>query len=502
MSIKIRSISVYMVSAFISHELKAFWRSKNTGKSIAIRVVMGFFILYLFVNVLLAGLFLDKVLEKVFANEDVVKSFCGIILIYFLFDLLMRLQLQELPTLRVQPYLHLPIKRNFLTRYLALGAALSMFNVWPFILFLPFVFKVIAADSAPLITWAFVMAIAGLTLFNNYLALYLKRRSNLNGWIFLMSAAVLILIIACDFKWHLFSMRDISYAFFGHLLTMPALAIMPLIVGALMYYLNFLYLKQNLYLEDLNAHKVQSYKSSADIPFLSRFGSVGDLAANEIKLILRNKRSRSALIMGLFFMFYGLIFYTNAHYGEGYKVFVGMFMTGIFIINYGQFMYAWQASHFDGLLVSKISFTDFLKAKYLLFTAISTVFFLLTTPYIYFGWHTVMTHFVMYLWNIGVNTTLVLFFANRNFKRINLSKGAAFNWEGVGATQWLLSLPLMIMPFVIYGPLALLKHADIGLALIAILGIIGIVTRNYWVKQLEADYNTKRYQIAEGFRNN
>ncbi|MDN3581991.1 DUF5687 family protein [Mucilaginibacter flavus] len=490
-----------MVFSFISHELKAFWRSKNTGKSIAIRVVMGILILYLLLNVLVAGFFLDKILEHAFPNEELIIPFCGIILIYFLFDLLMRLQFQELPTLRVQPYLHLPIKRNFLVRYLALTATLSVFNLWPFVLFLPFIFKVLAPDSGTVVTLAFIIAIAGFTVFNNYLALYLKRRSNINGWVFLVSAAVLILAIASDFLWHIISLQNISYAFFGRLLIMPALAFLPVIIAVGMYYLNFIYLKQNLYLEDLTAHKASSYKSSTDIPFLSRFGSVGDLAANEIKLVLRNKRSRSALVMGLFFMFYGLIFYPNPHYGEGYKVFVGMFMTGIFIINYGQFMFGWQATHFDGLLVSKINFSDFIKAKYLLFTGISTVFFILTTPYVYFGWRVVMIHFVMYVWNIGVNTTMVLYFANRNFKRLDLSKGAAFNWEGVGATQWILSLPLIITPFIIYGPFALLKHADIGLALVALVGITGILTRNYWIKVLEADYYTKRYQIAEGFRN-
>lgn len=490
-----------MVTSFISHELKAFWRSKNTGKSIAIRVVMGVFILYLFINVLVVGFLLDKFLEHAFPNEEVIIPFCGIILIYFLFDLLMRLQFQELPTLRVQPYLHLPIKRNFLVKYLALSATLSVFNLWPFVLFLPFIFKAIAPDSGAVIVLAFIIAITGFTVFNNYLALYLKRKSNINGWIFLISAVVLSLIIASDFLWHIISLRTVSYAFFGKLLTMPALALVPVSLGVAMYYLNFVYLKQNLYLEDLTAHKVSSYKSSTDIPFLSRFGPVGDLTANEIKLVFRNKRSRSALVMGLFFLFYGLIFYPNPNYGEGSKVFVGMFMTGIFIINYGQFMFGWQATHFDGLLVSKISFTDFIKAKYLLFTAVSTVFLILTTPYVYFGWRVVMIHFVMYLWNIGVNTTMVLYFANRNFKRLDLSKGAAFNWEGVGATQWILSLPLIITPFIIYGPFALLKHADIGLALVAAIGITGILTRNYWIKVLETDYYTKRYQIAEGFRN-
>ena len=490
-----------MITTFIKHELKAFWRSKNTGKSVAIRIVMAILILYLFINVLVAGIFLDLALDKMFPDDDLVKSFCRIILIYFLFDLLMRLQLQELPTLRVQPYLHLPIKRNTLVRYLAITAVFSVFNLWPFVLFLPFVFKVVAADLGAIVALAFVLAITGLTILNNYLALYIKRRSNLNGWLFLIVAAVLILITTADFKWHLYSLHNISYLFFGRLLHTPALAIIPLALGLVMYYFNFLYLKQNLYLEELTAHKVKSYKSSTDIPFLNRFGRVGDLAANEIKLILRNKRPRSALIMGLFFMFYGLIFYTNAAYGEGFKIFVGMFMTGIFIISYGQFMFSWQGSHFDGLLVSKISYSDFVKAKYLIFTVISTIAFLLTTPYVYFGWKVLLIHFIMYLWNIGINTTIVLFFANRNFKRIDLSKGASFNWEGVGATQLLISFPLLITPYIFYGPFAIFKHGDTGLAILAIIAVIFILTRNYWIKQLEADFYSKRYQIAEGFRN-
>ncbi len=489
-----------MTSTFFQHELKAFWRSKNTGKSIVIRVVMGLMVLYLLGIVCVIGFNLGKLLEGF--KGDVVVSFSGIILLYYLFDLFMRLQLQELPTLRVQPYLQLPVKRNSLVRYLAFTALLSIFNLWPFILFVPFVVKTIATDSGSTVAFAFIVSIAGLTVFNNYLALYIKRKSNLNGWVFLIAAAAIILTGLSDFLWHLFSIRQISYLFFGSLITHPAFALLPVLLGAIMYYLNFSYLKQNLYLEELGARKAAKYKSSTEYPLLSRFGSIGDLTANELKLVFRNKRSRSAFIMGLFIMFYGLIFYTNPKMNtEGYKVFVSMFMTGIFIINYGQFMFSWQASHFDGLLVNKINFADFLKAKYLLFTVISTFFLLLTTPYAYFGWKTLLIEVIMYLWNIGVNTTLVLFFANRNYKRIDLSRGAAFNWEGLGGNQWILSLPLMITPFIIYGPFAAFHHGDIGLALLAIIGLIFIFTRNYWIKQLEADFHTKRYTIAEGFRN-
>lgn len=491
-----------MTGTFVRHELKAFWRSKNTGKSIAIRVVMALLILYLLANVLILGFFLDKLLENIFPKDDLLISFCGIILIYYLFDLFSRLQLQELPTLRVQPYLQLPVKRNSLVRYLSFTALLSVFNLWPFVLFVPFIIKIIATDSGALVALAFVISLAGLTVFTNYLALYIKRKANLNGWIFLIAAAGIILIGLLDFYWHFFSIRKFSYLFFGSLVSHPALAIAPVLLGAVMYYLNFLYLKKNLYLEELGSRKAGKYKSSTEYPLLSRFGSIGDLAANEIKLIFRNKRSRSAFIMGLFIMFYGLIFYTNPKMNsEGYKVFVSMFMTGIFIINYGQFMFSWQASHFDGLLVSKIKFADFLQAKYLLFTIISTFFLLLTTPYVYFGWKTLVIEIIMYFWNIGVNTTLVLYFANRNYKRIDLSKGTAFNWEGVGGNQWILSIPLLIAPYLIYGPLAILHHADIGLALIGVTGLIFTFTRSFWIKQLEADFYTKRYTIAEGFRN-
>ncbi|MCD8742459.1 DUF5687 family protein [Mucilaginibacter roseus] len=490
-----------MTSTFISHELKSFWRAKNTGKNIAVRVVMGLLILYLLVCILLIGFALDKVLEEIYKNQDVLAPFCGILLLYYLFDLLLRLQLQELPTLKVQPYLHLPVKRNTVVKYLSAVSMLSFFNLWPYLLFSFFIFKVIAPDSG-VAALAFFVAITGFMVFNNYLALYIKRKSNLNGWIFLAVSAVLILINLGDFLWHIYSIKDISYSFFGRLMTTPALALIPVALAAAMFYINFLFLKANLYLEDLNSNKASSYKNSTDYPILNRFGSVGDLVANEVKLIFRNKRPRSALIMGLFFMLYGLFFYPNPAFknNESFKVFVGMFMTGIFIINYGQFMFSWQASHFDGILVSKVKFTDFLKAKYLLFTGVSTVAFILTIPYIYFGWRVVLIHFVMYLWNLGVNTTIILYFANRNHRRIDLSKGASFNWEGVGATQLLVSIPLLVTPFVLYAPLKYFVNSDVALAVLAAVGVICIALRPFWIKKLEQDFIEKKFQIAEGFR--
>ena len=489
-----------MTTTFIRHELKAFWRARNTGKSIAVHIVLGIFILYFLLCALAIGFFMDLFLKKAFHGTPVVVSFCGVILLYYVFELLMRMQLQELPTLRVQPYLQLPIKRNTLVKYLSLTAMLSAFNIWPFILFIPFTIKVVAAQYGGLTATVFIVSYLGFTIFNNYLALYIKRRANLNALLYIIVSVALALFVTADFLWHLYSIREMSYSYFGTLIKYPVMVLIPLALAVVVYYINFKYLKANLYLEVLVKHKTLN-NTTKEYSALKRFGMIGDLIANEIKLILRNKRSRSSVIMSGMFLLYGLIFYTNPKMGEWAKIFAAMFMSGIFIINYGQFMYGWQGGYFDGFMTSTVRFTDFIRAKYILFTAMSTLAFLLTIPYVYFGMRILLVQTVMFIWNIGVNTTLVLYFANRNKKRIDLTKGAAFNWEGVGASQLLMSFPLMALPYVFYTPLKIWVSSNAGLALVGGIGLIMLLTRSYWIKFLAADLEKRKYKVMEGFRN-
>jgi hypothetical protein len=492
---------ITMITTFPQHELKSFWRSRNTGKNLAVKIVMGILILYLLLCALSLGFFMDRLLYKLFPKQDVIVSFSGIILVYFMFEFISRTQLQELPTLKVQPYLQLPVKRNSLVQYLALTSIISPFNLIPILLFMPFIAKVIAVKAGGGVAWAFVVAILGLITFNNYLALYIKRKASVNGWILVAITALLVFICLGDFVWHIYSIRDLSYHFFGHLFTHPILSLVPVLLAVAMYYVNFLYLKDNLYLEELS--KKVAKKSSTEYPFLDRFGIVGDLVANEIKLTLRNKRPNSAIKVSCMFLFYGLLFYTksNAQHSDYLLILISMLMSGIFIINYGQFMFSWQGSHFDGLLVSKMNFDEFLKAKFLLFTMVSTITFILTTPYAYFGWRILLVQSVMYLWNIGVSTTIILYAANYNAKRIDLSKGASFNWEGTGATQWLLAFPLFLPPIFIYMLFKWLSSPNIGLAVIAATGLIFILTRNFWIEKLKNNFYKRKYTIAEGFRN-
>jgi hypothetical protein len=74
-----------------------------------------------------------------------------------------------------------------------------------------------------------------------------------------------------------------------------------------------------------------------------------------------------------------------------------------------------------------------------------------------------LLHLAAYLYNIGFGTVLVLFFATNNYKRLDISQSASFNWQGVGATQWILGFPFFLVPVFLYVPFGLMNKPYWGL---------------------------------------
>ena len=489
-----------MLATFLTHQWKSFWRSRNKAGSIAAQIVLGFFMLYFLVVAIGVGFWMTALIEKIMPGIDPTVVFNGLILYYFLLDLALRIQMQELPTLSVVPYLHLNISRKTIVNFLNLKSLFSFFNILPFFIFFPFIFINISTSQGVLSVIAYVVAILGLIVFNNFLVLYIKRKAINNVAVFAAGIALVLGLAALDY-YALISIRDFSNMLFQAVAKLPFLAIIFPIAAAVIYIINAKFLTANLYTEELSTK--DDKKVSTDYPFLNSFGRVGELAALELKLILRHKRSRTSVIMGFLFLAYGFFFYRmplieGNEFGK--MLFAAVFITGITISFYGQFMYAWQSSHFDGLLSNKINYSDFIKAKFLLFTISSTLITILSSFYGFMSYKLLILHVVAYIYNLGVGTVVVLYFANFNYKRLDITSSASFNWQGVGATQWLLGLPLLLLPIMIYLPFGILNLPYWGLATIAFLGLIGLLMRNFWVKVIVKKFEKQRYKIAEGFR--
>jgi hypothetical protein len=489
-----------MLNTFLSHQWKSFWRSRNKAGSVAAQVVLGFFILYFLLAAVVVGFGMKGFIEKLMPGQNPEVVFSGFVLYYFLVDLMMRIQLQELPTISIVPYLHLKISRSRIVNFLNLKSLFTFFNLLPLFIFLPFIILNIGSSHGLGAVIGYALSIVSLVLFNNFLVLYIKRRAISSVTVFGVGVGVIFAFIGLDF-YQIISIRDFSNWVFQAVISYPWLSLVIAAAAYAIFAYNSAYLRANLYTEELSTK--DDKKVSTDYPFLNRFGSVGQLAALELKLILRHKRSRNSLIMGLFFLAYGLMFYKKEFLDKdqfGMMLFAGIFMTGIFVVNYGQFMFAWQSTHFDGILVSKINFKDFIKAKFLLFTLGSTIIAVLSSLYGLMSYKLLLLHFVAYVYNLGVGTVIVLYFSNFNYKRLDISGGASFNWQGVGATQWLLGLPLLAVPLLIYMPFGILNKPYWGLITLAALGILGLILRNFFVDLIVSKFEKQRYKIAEGFR--
>ncbi len=489
-----------MLSTFLSHQRKSFWRSRNKGGSIATQIIIGFFMLYFLVIAVGIGFGMTIFLPKIFPNQGIMTSFNGIILYYFAFDFLMRLQLQDIPTLSIIPYLHLKISKRKIINFLNAKALFSAFNIWPLFLFFPFIFIEIGGVEGPLAALMYVIAILSIMVFNNYFVLYLKRKSITNILFTLIGLGIVGVFATLEY-YKVISIMAASNFVFSQMSVRPYLGLVFPGVAATMFVINSNYLRRNLYVEEMGAK--QEKKVSTDYPFLNRFGKAGELAALELKLILRHKRPRYSVIMGAFFLLYGFLFYKAPYIASdsfAKMIFAAIFMTGFSILSYGQFMFAWQSSHFDGLLINKIDFKDYIKGKFLLFTIICTIVTILASFYAFLSPKLLLLHLAAYLYNIGFCTVLVLYLATFNYKRIDITRSASFNFQGMGATQWILMLPFVLLPYLIYLPFGYLNRPYLGLMAIGFFGLMMLAMRSYWINYIARKLELKRYKIAEGFR--
>ncbi|TCC93460.1 hypothetical protein EZ428_01440 [Pedobacter frigiditerrae] len=489
-----------MLSTFLSHQWKDFWRSRNKAGSIAAQILLGFFMLYFLVAAIGLGFGMSYLIQEFFPSKNVIVIFNGFILYYFLFDLGIRTQMQELPTLSIIPYLHLNISKKTIVNFLNIKSLFSFFNLLPLFIFIPFSIIKIGTTYGAITGIMYIVSILSLTVFNNYLVLYLKRKSINNIAYFGLIIGFVAVFAGLDY-YNIVSVRAASNFIFMTVVKYPFLGLAFTLAAGIIFFINSIYLRTNLYTEELSTK--DDKKVSTDYAFLNRYGKVGELAALELKLILRHKRSRGSIFMGFAFLAYGFIFYKAPMIAKdefGKMLFAALFMTGITIISYGQFMFAWQSTHFDGLLVNKIDFKNFIKAKFLLFTISCTIITLLASFYGFMSYKLLLMHLAAYLYNIGFATVIVLYFATMNYKRLDLTKGASFNWQGVGATQWILGLPFILVPVFIYLPFGILNKPYWGLAAIAIFGLITLLMRNFWINLLVKRFEKQRYKIAEGFR--
>ncbi len=489
-----------MISLLLSHQLKAFWRSRNAGKSIAIQIFIGLLGLYLLAVALFVGFGLKSFIIAVAPGQNVVTTFCGFILYYFSFDILMRFLLQELPTVAVQPYLAQNIKRSQLVNFLNWRSLFTFLNLLPLILFIPFSITGIGKQYGAGVAIGFVVSIISFCVVNHFLILFIKRKTVISSWWMVGFFIVVILFMFGDY-FHIFSLQNVSAYLFTGLIKNAWLCLVAIVFSVASFINNSRFLFNNLYVEEMS--KSSKEKTASEYVWLQRFGHIGDMIAVDIKLILRNKRPRSLLMLSFIFLAYGFIFYKQTYFETnmlGMVLMGGIFITGMFMASFGQFLFAWQSVHFDGIMASNANIKTFIKSKFYLLTAFSTIAMLLSLPYGFINWRIIPIQIAAYFFNVGIHSLLCIYFATRSYKGLDLGKAATFNYQGTGSAQWLYSLAIFLVGGLLYLPLGFFVSPWAGIAAVGILGLISFLLQDWWLAILTKEFMLRKYKILEGFR--
>lgn len=489
-----------MFQTLFDHSWKESFRSPVWAKNALANIFLGLAAVMLVVYAIMAGFGIAFGLDEILPDKDPVRLVNSALLYYFFSEFLIRFFLQNLPVLSIQPYLHLPIKKSVFLNFMLRKSQLSIFNLLAILLFAPTAIFRVGKEYGIVTGLLWLVMIVSLALTIHFLGILFKKKLNDKPNLLLAMVIVFGSLGALDY-FQIISLSSISEQLFSAVLTQPAFAAIPVVLWILCYRLNYNYLIKNTYPEEISTKKNKT-SVVGDFSFLKRFGRIGELIALELKLIIRHKRPRNTLFLSGFLLFYGLIFYTTDNFKELNGIFLvaGIFVTGAFFINHGQFLLSWESGYFDFVLIRKVKLRQYIESKYYMFVAACTIAFVASLGYAYFGLEIILFNLAAYLFNIGINIPLVMRIAMFSPKKIDLNKGAAFNYEGVGAAQFLIALPVLGLPYLFYGPMAIFGYSDYGLILVGLVGLIGFLLRNTTIDYLTKSLTENRHKIAAGFR--
>ncbi len=487
------------LSTFLSHQWISFWRARNANKSLVLQIILGIFYLFIFLEVAGLGIVLPYLIQESMPGKDPAVVFCSYIIYYFLIGLLFRFQLQELPSLSIQPYLAQNVKRSCMLRFLNMRSLFHVINFLPLFVFIPFTVVILAPAYGGLNAACFLIAMFSLVLNNHFLNMYIKRKSVSNSWWFLGIVLLLAVFKAMDY-YQLVSFEHSSAQIFVYLLKHPLLCMVPVEIATITFLLHHRYLRSHLYLEELVSEK--KIKAANNFTFLDRFGDVGEMIALDLKLIFRNKRPRSLMILSGVILFYGLMFYPQYLRTQNYTMLFlfAILITGLFISNYGQFLFAWQSGHFDGMMSYNFNVKQYIRAKFSLLITVCTLQFIIASLYGLMGWKILPIQLAAFLYSVGVNSFIVIYSSTFNYKNLNLSKSGSMNFQGVGAMQWLQSMLISFGPALLFYLLNKFIGFWFAIIFISSAGILGLAFNELLINWLVKQFMIRKYKILEGFR--
>ncbi len=479
---------------------KKTWRSQRMGTGIAARIFMGFFVFYFGAIFLALGMFFPEIAEETSEGVDTIFILHRYVFYYLLFELIMRVIFQEVSEVQFRQLSLLPINKSKIVHYILGGTGLSIFNLLPLVFIIPAAFSTIQPVYGWLAALLWLLSMVCLLLFNNYLALQIKHWVSSNPIYYLGLVGVVAGVFLVDY----FEFLPLSVGFNELLKTVVQYYATVLLFAALsigMYMLVFKRMLGQAYISG-ELKKSDSFFEKLNFDAIGDRGFFGLVAQLNLRLIFRNKRIRTQVIFGGLFLLYGLYLYSGDRYGPTFLLFWGLYMTGIIVLSFAQYIWSYQGDYFELVNTLPMPIKDYIRAQYNFLIVASVVTTVPSMLYYFMNPDIPKINLAAFFFNIGVNIPILLGAAVYNKKKLQTNTAGTFNMQGISGTQFLFIFVVLLLPIFIYLPFSFTGFQNTGLLVVGGLGLLGLLCRPLLIKGIAALFNEKKYGLTEGFRSN
>lgn len=487
--------------SLVSHSIKSFFRGGMLGGGIAVKLFAALMGFYFLVMAVVLSIVLPDLLRKMAEEGQTLIDVTAQFAIYFLvFDLITRFFMQSLKGIKLHYYILLPFPLKKLIGFMLARSQFNFLNLLTLIIIIPFSIRGIASDLG---TWSaifWLIGFLGLMLGNSLWSVYLKLIFSGNLKASLVMIGVLIALALTGVNEEVLAIAsEISTLIFNPLLSTP-LAVLLWLSPVLAWWLSFKYLVANKYQNTESGKATFQDSFWSILEWQGQGNSITSLTAMEWKLMLRHKRTRNLLLFSFIFLFYGFIFYKDAAQFNGMTVFAGIFITGFAAFNYGQYLGAWEGRYFDGIFSRNFRIEDYFHAKFRLIFLLLTLSFIPSLLYGFMDVRYLYLHVACYVYNLGINSFVLMFIVTYQRKSLDLNAGSALNYQGVSALQFIAMLPLIAFPVLMFVLVDLVFSTNTALIVVSATGVLGLLLYPMWISGISENFREKKYLMATGFR--
>lgn len=463
---------------------------QNKWAKVLIYMVGGLFVMYL---ILYGGII-------AMTADGEAGRMLSVMPIIMVIDFLLRFIFQNTPGMMVKPYILQPISRYTAIECFLISEHVSIYNLLWLTMFIPYSMIILIAGAG---FWSVLLELIAselLIVLNSQIYLFFRTLINRNVLWFIPALVFYSLPyspLLVNHKHSAIEKLIDTYAAIGTgWYFVPALIL--IIVG--FFYVNRLFQFKYVY-EEISKSKERALKHVSQFRFLERFGIVGEYLKIELKSNLRNKTMRTRCIMSLtlIIVFSLLVAYTPMYDNELMQNFWCVYCFAIYGVTVLIKIMGQEGNYIDLLIIHKENIIALLKAKFIFYSLVLIIPFLIMLPAVFTGKFTLLMLFAYMLLTAGFLHFIIFQLAVYNKQTLPLQQKVTAKGNFENGMQIVIEMVALFGPVLITGLGYLLIGLTYTYILICIIGLAFIATHPLWIRNIYNRMMARRYENLEGF---